>query len=296
MMELTQLDYFLMVARLQHVTRASEALSITQPALSHSISKLETELGVPLFERSGRNVQVNRYGRMFAERVERAMQELAKGKQELEEWSNSTSGMVSVAYLNILGAELVPILIRGFHQLFPQIRFELIQGNHSFISSQIEAGACDLIITSTKPESLAYEWIPMRTIPLYVVVPISHRFAGREGLRLKDLTSEPYVSLKHNCGLKTTIEACFTQSAFTPTSAYEAEDLTTVAGFVAAGLGVSILPKTNGLLLDGLAWLPIKDEGVFCEVGLQRKQDRYLSPATKRFLHYVQDTFQNYTT
>ncbi|GGD84923.1 LysR family transcriptional regulator [Paenibacillus nasutitermitis] len=292
-MELTQLEYFLTVARLQHVTRASEELSITQPALSHSISKLEAELGVPLFDRSGRNVQVNRYGRMFAERVERAMQEITKGKQEIEEWSDSTSGMVGMAYLNILGAEFVPVLIRGFHQLFPQIRFDLIQGNHLLISSQLEAGACDLIITSTIPESSAYEWIHMRTIPLYAVVPLTHRLADREAISLQDLSGEPYVNLKSNCGLNATVDACFYQIKFTPATAYEAEDLTTVAGFVAAGLGVSVLPKTNGLMLDGLAWLPIDDEGVLCEIGLVRKRERYLSPATKRFLDYARDKATN---
>ncbi len=65
-MELTQLDYFLTVARLEHMTMAARELRITQPALSHAISKLEHEIGVPLFERNGRNVQLNRYGKMFS--------------------------------------------------------------------------------------------------------------------------------------------------------------------------------------------------------------------------------------
>jgi DNA-binding transcriptional LysR family regulator len=290
-MELTQLDYFLTVARLQHVTKASEALAITQPALSHSISKLEDELGVPLFERSGRNIIVSRYGKMFAESVKRALHELDKGKQALEEWSNPESGGVCIAYLNILGAELVPKLIRGFHQQYPKIRFELVQGNHSFISNQMENGDCDLMISSIKLESDKYDWIPMKTVPLYVVVPTTHRFAQREEICLMELTGEPYVEVKHNCGLKATLDTCFNRIGITPTTAYEAEDLMTVAGFVAAGLGISMLPKTNGLMLEGLAWLPIKDEGSYCEVGLLQKRGHYLSPAVKRFSDYVQLTF-----
>ncbi|MGO4792353.1 LysR substrate-binding domain-containing protein [Paenibacillus sp. 2KB_20] len=83
------------------------------------------------------------------------------------------SGIISIAYLNILGAELVPKLIRGFQQRYPKIRFELVQGNHTFISNRMENGECDLLISSAKLESDAYEWIPMRTVPLYVVVPLN---------------------------------------------------------------------------------------------------------------------------
>lgn len=82
----------------------------------------------------------------------------------------------------------------------------------------------------------------------------------------------------------------FQQIGFTPTAAYEAEDLMTVAGFVAAGLGVSILPKTNGLMLNGLVWLPIKDEGSCCDIGLVMKRGGYLTPAAKRFSDNVQVT------
>lgn len=290
-MELTQLDYFLTVVRLQHVTKASEALAITQPALSHSISKLEEELGVPLFERRGRNIQVSRYGRMFAESVERALSELAKGKQAIEEQVNPESGVIRVAYLNILGAELVPKLIRGFHRRHPKIRFELVQGNHAFISSQMESGECDLMISSAKPESDDYEWVPMLTAPLYAVVSPSHRLARQEAVAFTELTGEPFIEVKHYCGLKSTLDSCFSRIGFKPNVAYEAEDLMTVAGFAAAGLGVSILPKSNGLMLDGLTWLPFIDEGCNCEIGLIKKKGKFLAPAVHRFSEYVRESF-----
>ncbi|PYI51068.1 LysR family transcriptional regulator [Paenibacillus flagellatus] len=290
-MELTQLDYFLTVVRLQHVTKASEALAITQPALSHSISKLEEELGVPLFERRGRNIQVSRYGRMFAESVERALSELERGKQAIEEQVNPESGVIRVAYLNILGAELVPKLIREFHQRHPKIRFELVQGNHTFIRGHMERGECDLMISSAKLESDDYEWVPMVAAPLYVVVSPTHRLAQQKAIKFTELTGEPFIEVKHYCGLKSTLESCFDRFGFAPAVAYEAEDLMTVAGFVAAGLGLSILPKTNGLLLDGLVWLPIEDEGCICEIGLVKKRDKFVTPAAQRFSEYVTAAF-----
>ncbi|WP_078381894.1 LysR family transcriptional regulator [Sutcliffiella halmapala] len=290
-MELTQLDYFLTVARLQHMTKASEVLSITQPALSQAISKLESELGVPLFERKGRNVQLNRFGRLFSEKVERALQELENGKQAIEEWSNPETGLISIVFLNILGADLVPMLVRNYLKMYPKIKFELEQGNHAFISTALDQGKSDLIITSSKPISKDYEWLSLITDSLYIIVPNDHKFATKSSLSIHELANENYIGLKKSCGLKATLESCFQQSGTELSASYEVEDLTTVAGFVAAGLGVSMLPKTPGLTLDGLVWLPIQEEGWNWEVGLQWRKDQYLSPAVKKFVDFVENFF-----
>ncbi|MBW7458607.1 LysR family transcriptional regulator [Paenibacillus sepulcri] len=289
-MELTQLDYFLTVARLQHMTKASEALSITQPALSHAISKLETELGVPLFDRKGRNVQVNRYGSMFAKRVERAIQEITKGKQEIDEWSNPETGVIGIAYLNILGADLLPKLVRDYQLKHPQVRFELTQGNYELIYNQLDNGYSDLMITSERPATDNYEWRLIKSLPLYAVVSNTHRLADRASLSLTELTGEPFVGLDKNCGLKSSLLTRFQHMGFTLTATYDAEDLTTVAGFVAAGLGVSVLPRSEGLAVKGMAWLPIEEEGWIWEVGLYWRKDRYQSPASKRFIDYIESS------
>ncbi|WKL02123.1 LysR family transcriptional regulator [Paenibacillus amylolyticus] len=110
-MELTQLEYFMTVARLEHMTLASKKLGITQPALSHAIAKLENEIGAPLFERNGRNIKLNRNGTMFSKWIGRALQNIENGLKEIEEWSNPDTGVITLSYLNILGVELIPSLI-----------------------------------------------------------------------------------------------------------------------------------------------------------------------------------------
>lgn len=287
-MELTQLEYFLTVARLQHITMASKELNLTQPALSHSISKLESELGVPLFQRSGRNVELSRYGRMFASQVEQAFRHIEAGKREIEEWSNPDTGVISMSYLNILGVDLVPNLIRDYQLRCPGVRFELNQGDHGDIDGHLEANQSDLIITSKETVMGDYEWVVLKRMPIYIVVSSGHRYASRESLSMKELSGEPFVGLKRNCGLRATILSRFQNTGFHLASTYDAEDLITVAGFIKAGLGVSVLPRTLGLELDGLAWIPIQEEGWGWELGLKWKKDRYLSPAAKRFIEYAE--------
>ncbi|MFD2413913.1 LysR family transcriptional regulator [Paenibacillus rhizoplanae] len=289
-MELTQLEYFLTVARLEHMTSASKALRITQPALSHAISKLESELGVPLFERKGRNVQLNRYGVMFSSRVEEALRNIGNGVREIEESSNAESGTVHLSYLNILGVDLIPSLIRDYQADHPKVRFDLYQGNHGDIDEALDNGTSDMLITSRETTAENKEWMVIRRLPIYIVVSSSHRFASRSSLSLFELSGEPFVGLKTNCGLKNTITSLFQNTNFELASTYYAEDLITVAGFIKAGLGVSVLPQTLGLMLDGLVWIPIQEPGWEWEVGLQWRRDHYLSPASRRFMEYIRQS------
>ncbi|TVY07475.1 LysR family transcriptional regulator [Paenibacillus cremeus] len=290
-MELTQLEYFLEVARMEHLTKAAESLSVTQPALSHSISKLEAELGVPLFERKGRNLQINRYGTMFAKRVETILKEVERGKQEIEEYSSPDSGVIHLSYLNILGVDFIPHLIREYQQANPKITFKLTQGDKGLILDRVESGDSDLMITSERPVDDTYEWLSILTLPLYLIVSTEHRLANQESISLKEITGEPFVGLKQNCSLKDSLLARVHHMNFTLVSTYDAEDLPTVAGFVSAGLGVSVLPKTAGLELKGLRWIKIEEKGWVWEVGLHYKKNRFLSPATQNFVRYIEDKF-----
>ncbi|RXZ80972.1 LysR family transcriptional regulator [Paenibacillaceae bacterium] len=287
-MELTQLEYFLTVAKLQHMTMASRTLNITQPALSHAIAKLESELGVPLFERNGRNVKLNRYGQMFSKWIEQAMRNIETGKQEIAEWSNPDTGVISVCYLNILGVDLVPNLVKDYQSVHPKVRFELTQGSLGDIDSHLEQGLSDLMITSRESTMVSHRWVVIRRMPLYIVVSASHRYAGRTSLAMAELSGEPFIGLKNNCGLKATIMSRLQHTGFMLAPTYDAEDLITVAGFIKAGLGVSVLPRTLGLMLDDLVWIPVADEGWHWEIGLKWREDRYVSPAAKRFIAYVE--------
>ncbi|MEK4063750.1 MULTISPECIES: LysR family transcriptional regulator [unclassified Paenibacillus] len=291
-MELTQLEYFMTVARLEHMTMASKALGITQPALSHAIAKLENEIGAPLFERNGRNVKLNRNGAMFSKWVGKALQNIENGVKEIEEWSNPDTGVITLSYLNILGVDLIPHLVRSYQLDYPKVRFELTQGNLGDIDDHLEQGHSDLMITSKESTLDNHKWVVMQNIPLFIVVSSQHHLANRPALSLAELSGEPFIGLKNNCGLKATIMSRFQHTGFVLDSAYEAEDLITVAGFIKSNLGVSVLPKTMGLMLDELVWIPITDEGWYWEIGLKWREDRHISPTAKRFIAYIENEQQ----
>ena len=96
-MDLLQLHYFRTVARLQHMTMAAEVLNVAQPALSKTIARLERELGVPLFDRQGRRIRLNRYGEAFLDKVDRALNLLEQAKQEVADMAGAEKGTIHLA-------------------------------------------------------------------------------------------------------------------------------------------------------------------------------------------------------
>ncbi len=223
--------------------------------------------------------------------MEKALSNIQHGMQEIEEWTNPDQGVVSITYLNILGVDLIPQLIRNYQTQYPKVRFELTQGNLGDIEQQLEQGLSDMMISSRESASDSQDWIIMKQVPLYIVVPAGHPLADRPGLSVADLSGEPFIGLKNNCGLKATILSRFQHTGFMLASTYDAEDLITVAGFIKAGLGVSVLPQTLGLMLEGLVWIPITDDGWYWEIGLKWRSQSYVSPASRRFIEYVATSF-----
>ena len=138
-MDWHQINYFQTVAKVQHITRAAELLSISQPALSRSISRLEDELGVQLFDRKGRNIYLNRYGKMFLNRVEQSIKQIEIGKQEIWDEIHPISGTVSLSFLPSLGISLVPDILSSFQKMHPNVKFQLTQASNRQILEQLKS-------------------------------------------------------------------------------------------------------------------------------------------------------------
>jgi len=291
-MEWHQLEYFQAVAHLQHFTRAAEQLSISQPALSRSIAKLEDELGVPLFERRGKNVSLNRYGQIFLRHVERAMQEIIEGKQEIQDLLNPDHGVISLAFLHSLGTHLVPDLLGRFRAKYPGIQFKLYQNGTNLLLDQLESGEIDLCLSAPIVTRERIEWAPLFTEELFVIVPSDHRLSGHSSIRLAEIASEPIISFKKDYGLRILADQLFLKAGLTPHITFEGEEIMTVAGLVEAKLGVAIIPHLTGLDNTGLSFLRISEPLGHRTIGVAWLTDRYTSPAAKKFRDFVISSFR----
>jgi DNA-binding transcriptional LysR family regulator len=289
-MELHQIQYFQTVARTQHFTQAAELLSISQPALSRSISKLETELGAPLFERRGRNVVLNHYGELFLQRVERAIEELEVGKREIQDLINPDHGTVALAFLHSLGSQFVPELLSSFRMKHANVNFQLYQAATKMILEQLRSGKIDLALTSFQEGLEGICWEPLLTEELFLIVSIHHPLAQRDQVELSAVAEESFIAFKGGYGMRTITDKLCQLAGFSPRVTFEGEEIATVAGLVAARLGVALVPDVKVLDKTKVKLLRVSDPPCSRTIGVAWAETKYMSPVTKVFLDYVKSS------
>lgn len=286
-MEWQQIEHFVVVAKLQHMTRAAERLSLSQPALSRSIAKLEAELGVPLLDREGRTVRLNRYGEQFLLRAERVLEEMRLAREDIASLLDPDHGMVALSFLKSLGAVVMPKLLGEFLKQHPAVRFQLHQQSTRVMLGQLERGEVDLVLSSMTETAESIEWVYLWEEEMFAYVPAEHPLAGRSAVSLEELAAYPFITVKQGYGLRDVTDRLFAQAGLQPAIALEGEDTLTVVGFVASGLGVSLLPLVPALPAAGAVCLRLAPDGCSRSIGLARRKGAFLSPAAQKFEQFL---------
>ena len=215
-MDWQQLLYFKTLAKVENFTRASIELSLSQPALSRSISRLEEEVGVPLFERKSRGVILNKYGQIFLEHANRALSEIAEAKQEIHHIVNPFHGTISLAFIQTLGSSFVPELISSFQKNYPDIHFQLYQHATNKILSQLESAEIDIGFCSPKEPIENLSSISIVKDELFLIVPIDHRLAGVDEVDLSEVAHDPFVLFKPETAVRDVTERLCHEAGFHP--------------------------------------------------------------------------------
>jgi LysR family transcriptional activator of glutamate synthase operon len=289
-MTIEQLRHFIAVAEREHVTRAAQALHVTQPALSRSIARLEEELGTALFDRIGRVVRLTAQGAAFLPHARRALGELEAGRAAIGEADDPDHGEVSLAFVHTLGSWLAPALIGAYRTRRPDVRFRLGQDSAAAMAGALERGTFDLILTSPRPVAGDLGWTPLITEPLLLAVPPDHRLAGRRRVRLAEVADEPFVIQRHGYGLRSITDDLCRAAGFAPRVAFEGEEVATLRGLVGAGLGVALLPiaRSAGAAIPiPVPQLRVADRGCSRTIGLAWETRRHLPAVVDAFRTFV---------
>lgn len=150
-MELLQLRYFLTLARCEHVTEAAGKLHVTQSSLSKTIQRLEDDLGAPLFDRLGRKLRLNEFGRTFLRRTEKALFELEQGKQEIADLSNPDHGTLQLA---VTTASTLPGILREFRKNKPNVQFHVQMVTLDDMCTLLHRGEIDFCLSSLQSREM----------------------------------------------------------------------------------------------------------------------------------------------
>ncbi|MBR7743834.1 LysR family transcriptional regulator [Phycicoccus sp. BSK3Z-2] len=292
-MDTDALRWFQLVADGYTVTEVSEVFGVSQPGVSRALARLEEQVGTPLLHRQGRVLRMTHAGSAFKRHVDGLVNELDDGLAAVSELVDPESGVVGLAFAQSLGSWLVPGLVGRFRREHPRVRVTLQRTAATVpgrISTQLATRSADLELTAHRAAGVDVAWQQLLVEPLVLAVDVHHRLAGADRVALSDVAGEPFVIRRAPSGMRAqTLELC-RAAGFEPQEAVEADDLPTVRGFVAAGLGVAVVPAQGLPVPTTFArtrLLPLADEGAQREVGLAWVEGRPLLPSAEAFRRFV---------
>lgn len=289
-MNLLHLRYFVELAGIQHYTRAAEKLCITQPSLSHAMAQLETELGVPLFEKNGRGVVLTPYGKQFLSCAQQTLLTLDEGVEELRRVGRG-EGLIRLGLLRTLGIEFVPKLAERFLKANPDknIRFSFSTGVTGELLEGLAARKYDMVFASRPPVGMNLTAIPVSQQDLVLIVPKKHPLASQHVIDLADTLPYPQVCFSKGSGMRDVVDGLFEKIGASPEIAIETQEDQVVAGLVAHGFGIAVVPYMDLLLRLDVQILQIARPSWEREFYLIHDSRAYLSPAARSFRSFVLD-------
>jgi DNA-binding transcriptional LysR family regulator len=242
-MLLAQVEAFLEVARLGNVSRAAEALYVTQPTLTARLKNLEAELGEQLFLRTGRGLRLTGAGRAFLPHAERALRSLREGELAVTELQRGEAGSLVVGAAPAVSTYVLPGLLRRFLAAAPRVRLAVRTGHSEEVLAMVLAEDVHVGLVRALHHP-GVEAIPAYEDHLVLVVPPGHRFAGGAGIRLEDLGIEPLVLFDRTSSYHELTNALFREAGVLPSTVMELDNIEAAKQMVAHGLGVALLPHT----------------------------------------------------
>lgn len=276
-----QLAAFVALAELRSFTRAASQCHLSQPAFSALIRTLEESLGARLFDRTTRAVEPTAEGALFLEPARRLLQDMRLATDDLRDHVARRRGRVALAALPALAAGWLPPLLAAFRRDYPGIEIDLADVLSESCVERVRSGRADLALAalrSTAPE-LSVE--PFLSDVFYLVCRRDHPLAKRRKPTLAELAQQPLIGLARHSSVRQALDAALPSQPLRPV--LELEQLSSVAGMVVAGLGVTLVPALTLFHFEHpeLIARPIADEGLQRHIYLIRRRDRALSSAAQ---------------
>ncbi len=294
-MDIRHLEYFAVVAEQLSFTKASQKLHVTQPSLSKAIKNLEGELGVPLFYRSSRQLQLTDAGTAVLTNAKKVLDAFQDLTLELTDLMDLKSGEIMIGIPPIVGAAFFSNLISHFKDRHPNIKIMLTEVGTKKIKQGIQDGTIDIGLICTLPDpSGSFEIIPVLKDPLQLIVHKDHKLAARNTADFTDLREEPFILYRKDFSLYDRIISECEKFGFRPHIVCESLQKDFLLGMVEGKLGVALLPSQicDDLASRNIKVLPLTNSTVNLELGLIWKKDKYLSFAVREFIEDSREYLQ----
>jgi DNA-binding transcriptional LysR family regulator len=298
-MELRQLRYLVALAEERNFTRAAERAHIAQPALSQQIRRLEEEVGLALVDRTTRRVALTDAGDLLLVRARRILAEVAAADAELQSLRGVQTGHVTVGVLHTMGPIDVSLALAIFHRRHPAVELTVREQSSEELAEMLRVDELDLAFLSVteRVESHGLALHQLISEELVVVLPPDHPLAGRDEVRMAELSGEEFISYRVGARLRELLTLAGRHAGFEPRVTLESNESHRIRRLVARGMGVAILPRSDAVAVGGaaVAVVALTDPALTRDITLAWREDRRLGPAAAEFLGLAREVFTDPT-
>lgn len=286
-MELMQLEYFRTVAYEESISRSARKLHISQPALSISISKLEEELGVHLFDRVSGRIRLNNMGRVYLRQVEKVFMNLREAKLELE---NQDETKLTEIFVSSSTMGMCPTILEAFIRTHPNQPLSYFIFSDEDIKIRLENGEDDLAICARQIHGHDILWTPLFNERLVILVPPNHPFRQRRYVEIGDLKDESFIVQRSAYHLLGEYALVFDDAGFQPHTSIITNELELAIRSVDAGAGIMVASFLTAARLthnSAPIMVPLKTERFVRSLGIARLNGHYFTKPVQRLYDFI---------
>lgn len=287
--KLRQIAGFIAAARLDSFSAAARKLAITQPAFSQLIRELETGLGLRLFERTTRRLELTEAGARFLAMVERPLDDLEDASKFIRDMAMGRRGRIVFALLPSIAFGYATHALAEFKTRFPDITVRLVEDQNQNLIRKVLDREVDFAIATLPAGHRELNFRELMVDELLAVFPVKHRFAGKRRITWRDLAQEPLVLLPRQSSVREMVDGAFSHSGLMVEPAYEVANMVTAMGMARAGMAVTVMPRIAlaELNIPGLRSAGMNNPRPLRRIGIVTRADRPLSPAAAAYVELL---------
>ncbi|QGH32794.1 LysR family transcriptional regulator [Gracilibacillus salitolerans] len=288
-MSIVRFEILSRVIELGSFTKAAEKLNMTQSAVSHAISSLETEWGVPLLIRDRRKgITLTEIGQKTLPHIREVLKRMETINQEIALATNLETGIIRIGTFASASSCLLPKLLAKFQKKHPKIEFKFYEGTYEEITEWLQSGIIDIGFVVKGKSNPSFDLVPLIKDKMVVAFHPEHKFLHKETINMHDLEKEHFIM---PTGMyQSHVEELFEKAQIKPTIRFEVHDCTTIANMVQEGLGVTVGPE---LFLKTQQNIKIRKLNLtnYRDVALACSAISEASPAVREFLMVAKNVF-----
>ena len=282
------MSYFVEVVNEGGMTNASKSLYIAQPTISKAVKDIEKELGMPLFDRSKRELKLTDAGQVFYQKCKEILALYNNLPVEINSLLGLETGHISIGLSAVMNMNKYIQILGEFHKLYPNITYNLVENGGKMIESQLANDEIDIGITTLPVDGTIFNSIPLYQEDLKLVLNKEHHLAHRKTVEMKELANEDFILFNEDFYLNDKIREAAKNAGFIPKTISKISQWNFIENLLNAHLGVSILPDNIVRMLDSnFKHININDSAMKWELGVIWKKEKYLSHATRQWIDFM---------